>query len=218
MKRTALYVEDEPKIRQSYAKILREKFPNTFTASDAYEALRLYEEHNPDLIIVDIVLPGFDGLELVKRIREVNLRTRIIIFTAYNDTERLLKAASLNISNFLVKPVRKKDFLESIDKSIEELQLCDKTTQRSAETPDGNYPNQIEHLRLTPNESELLAILSEIKGRCYSMDEIISIFLSEYNKNMTENAIKSTISRLRKKYPEIEIENLYGIGYRIKPQ
>jgi two-component system response regulator VanR len=70
--------------------------------------LQLYEKYKPDIIITDIQMPKLNGLEFVKRIRQKDKKTQIIIITAFCDKDYLLKAIELGLVKYLVKPVKKK--------------------------------------------------------------------------------------------------------------
>ena len=84
---TVLYVEDEDGIRTNIQEILQHFFKETFTARNASEAYMKYLQNKPDLIITDIRMPGETGIELIKKIRNSDSRTRIIITSVYKGGE-----------------------------------------------------------------------------------------------------------------------------------
>ena len=90
-----LYAEDNEKIRESYALVLKRYFKEVIEACDGKEALELYRSHKPDIVLTDINMPELDGLELIRIIREDDKTTKIIVLSAYSDQEKLMKAISL---------------------------------------------------------------------------------------------------------------------------
>ena len=119
---TVLFAEDEEIIRNSYLNFLSLYFETVIVAKDGEEALKLYKKHNPDLVITDIVMPKIDGLTLIKMIRQNDDITRTILLTAYSEQEQLLKATELNITKYLIKPVKKQALKEALDRAIFQLE------------------------------------------------------------------------------------------------
>lgn len=100
-----LYVEDELSTLLLYEKYFKSKFKTVYTARDGLKALELYEDLKPDLVILDINLPYINGLDIAKKIRETDKQVRIILLTACDDKETLIKAIELNILTYLEKPM-----------------------------------------------------------------------------------------------------------------
>ncbi|NOR57562.1 MAG: response regulator, partial [Sulfurimonas sp.] len=90
-----LYAEDDERIREKYAKFLRLYFKDVYEATNGKEALELYDENRPDVIILDINMPIINGLEVAKIIRRRDNETQLIILSAYSDREKLLVATEL---------------------------------------------------------------------------------------------------------------------------
>ena len=92
-----LYVEDDEIARENGIEYLENYFELIYDASDAIKALQLYEKYKPDIIITDIQMPKLNGLEFVKRIRQKDKKTQVIIITAFSDKDYLLKAIELGL-------------------------------------------------------------------------------------------------------------------------
>ena len=103
---TLLYVEDDIKLREQFMRVLKPKFKEVYEASDGVHALVLYAQYSPDMMLVDINLPKIDGLEVIEKIRKSDKTTPIVILSAYSDQEKLLRAMTLGLSEYLIKPVK----------------------------------------------------------------------------------------------------------------
>lgn len=90
MKKKILVAEDEVLIRLLYCKILSPKF-DVIEANDGLEAVQLYKEHEPDLILMDIKMPNMDGLQAITEIKKINPQANIVALTAYDYSESELK-------------------------------------------------------------------------------------------------------------------------------
>jgi len=124
--KSVLVIDDDPLIRKTLSSYLSKKGFEAVTAEDGEEGLQKYEEHIPDLVILDIRLPDVDGLEVLGRIREKNPNASIIIMTAYDDMKTTIEAIKLGAFEYLVKPL---DYVEldlTIDKAFQIKSLEDK--------------------------------------------------------------------------------------------
>ena len=111
---TILYVEDDMDTQELIESILQDSFKEVFIASDGEEGLALYKEETPDIVLSDIHMPKMDGLTMSAAIKEKNPEQLIALFTAFNDPEYLNKAAELGIDTYIMKPLDKKQFFNSL--------------------------------------------------------------------------------------------------------
>jgi len=102
---TLLYVEDSLAIREILSARLRKKVKHLLVAENGEEGLAMYLEHKPDMILTDVTMPKMDGIEMSRKIKEVDSYIPIIILSAHNDATYLLEAIELGISGYLLKPV-----------------------------------------------------------------------------------------------------------------
>ena len=116
-----LFVEDEKAIRDNYTQYLRMFFNEVYEADDGEKAYQLYNEKKPDIIILDLNIPKLNGLEILKKIRENDSTTKVIIITAHTDKKLLLEATTLQLTKYLVKPVNRKALKEALDLCINKL-------------------------------------------------------------------------------------------------
>ena len=126
--KSVLVIDDDPLIRKTLSSYLSKKGFEALAAEDGEEGIQKYEEHIPDLVILDIRLPDVDGLEVLGRIREKNSKASIIIMTAYDDMKTTIEAIKLGAFEYLVKPL---DYVEldlTIDKAFQIRSLEDKVS------------------------------------------------------------------------------------------
>lgn len=114
---TILLVEDEDELRQETAAFLELYYSRVHQAANGRDALLLFEQNAPDLVISDIRMPVMDGLELAAQLKKRSPETPVIFCTAFSETVFLLKAIELGISAFIRKPVDTEQLLEVIAKA-----------------------------------------------------------------------------------------------------
>ena len=108
-----LYAEDEESLRRSICQTLEIFFDKVIEAKDGEEALELFFEHKPDILLLDICMPKCDGLKLLKEIRKSHKRVPVIIMSAYPEPTYFQQSIELNICKYLLKPFSKESFLDA---------------------------------------------------------------------------------------------------------
>ncbi len=220
---TILFVEDEQALRENYVTYLKMFFREVYEAQDGEEGYKLYALYKPDIMIVDIHLPKMSGLDLLKKIREQDHRTKAIVLTAHTDKPFLLQAAELKLTRYLTKPISRKELEESLEAVMDELSRYKVISIKKIDLED-NYSwdcerKELRHftsvIELTYKEKKLLELLFSYKNRVFSNDEIFE-FVWGYDDIGTENGLKSLIKNLRKKLPKNCIQNVFATGYCIR--
>lgn len=100
-----LYVEDEEILQEITLRYFKRFCPDIDTANDGLEAFKLYEQRHHDLIITDLNMPNMNGMELIKKIKEINRDQEIIVISAYFDQEELIEAIALGVNGYIIKPI-----------------------------------------------------------------------------------------------------------------
>lgn len=113
---TALYVEDEPVARMSIGTFLKRQVGALHTAENGKEGLELFETHRPRVVITDLEMPVMNGMEMIRRIRELDDGTPIIITTAYDDEAHRCDLAD----RVILKPIIFNELLKVINDCLEE--------------------------------------------------------------------------------------------------
>lgn len=213
-----LYVEDDAIARENGIEYLENFFEQIYEASDALIALKLYEKHKPDIIITDIQMPKLNGLEFVKRIRQKDKDTQIIIITAFCDKDYLLKAIELGLVKYLVKPVREKEFEEALFLCVDSLENNQSNIVKLEENTyfdmfNKNLVIENEIVKLRAKELIFLELLIKNKNRYVSYEEIENYVWND--SVMTKDALKTLVKNLKTKIPKNLILNLTNSGYKI---
>ena len=213
-----LYVEDDEVARENGIEYLENFFEIIYDASDAIKALQLYEKYKPDIIITDIQMPKLNGLEFVKRIRQKDKKTQIIIITAFSDKHYLLKAIELQLVKYLVKPVREKEFEEALSLCINSLENDESNIVKLNDytyfdTFNKNLISNNEIVKLRAKELIFLELLIKNKNRYVSYEEIENYAWND--SVMTKDALKTLVKNIKTKIPKDMILNLTNSGYKI---
>lgn len=113
-----LFAEDEDYLRNNLVSFLRRRFDVVYSAANGMEGLELFTKHLPDIVITDVLMPVMNGLEMVKRIRQLQPNVPIIITTAFSDTQYLMQAISLKVDGYVTKPIDYNNLMEAIERII----------------------------------------------------------------------------------------------------
>ncbi len=115
---TILIVDDEPTIVQSLSGLLSDEGFNVYTASNGYEGLKLVDSESPDLVLLDIWMPGIDGIETLKEIKKSNPLVQVIIITGHGNVETAVKATKLGAFDLIEKPLNIDKVIVSINNAL----------------------------------------------------------------------------------------------------
>ncbi len=116
-----LYVEDEQSIRENTKLLLETIFSNVQTAGNGLEGLNLYKESLFDIVITDILMPEMNGVNMVKKIKEINPNQSIIITSACEDSNYLLELINLAVAQFILKPIQTEQLINILDEVVTHL-------------------------------------------------------------------------------------------------
>ncbi len=218
-KYTVVYAEDETIIRLNVTQMLEEYFKEVIAVSDGEDALRLYRAKKADALLLDISMPNMSGIEVAKKIREVDDNIPIILLTALSDRGTLLEAIELKLVKYLVKPLSQEEF----EKAMELFSIA-------LNKSDLNYfrlsPNYLWYrnsrelfcnekaIALTPRETSLLELTIHHYNEVVSYETIMAyVWSDEFEREITIDSVKRLVSSLRKKIPHNSFKNIYGKGY-----
>lgn len=227
MTMTILIVDDEEPIQELLRFNLENEGYSVLTAFDGPVALKMIEEKRPDLVVLDVMLPGMDGLEVCSQLRQ-NPKFRdlpVIMLTAKGEEIDKVLGLELGADDYLTKPFSPRELLARIRARLRRIkpQTVENEIIRGDLRIDLNrfqVSVRGEEVELTPKEFELLRVLAAHPGKVYSRDELLErIWGYEYAGDT--RTVDVHVRHLRQKVerdpsnPEY-IETLRGIGYRLK--
>ena len=216
---TLLYIEDDLEIQNSLAEFLERYTSNLHLAQSAEEGMELYKKICPDIILLDINLPGKSGLDFARELRQYDSNTRIVISTAYTDQEFLLTAVELELTRYLVKPLTSNELMEALTKAADEYKGMD--------VPDAIDLGEgfcYDHKRKVLLCEEQVVTLRRKEMQLLEFfiahaDHTLTYEALQYkvwpDSVMTKDAVRAQIRNLRKKSHPGLIKNINAIGYRL---
>lgn len=227
----ALIVEDEPHIASILTAYLERDGLRAHTAQDGTQALQFFRQLRPDIVLLDISLPGMDGLDVLRSIRDEGQTPVIMVSAMVDDVDKLL-ALRLGADDYVSKPFNPPEVVARIravlrrtqaqhgkvqDAPIRVGQIEIDSQAHSAVVYDAAGHPVL--LSLTLTEFRLLSCLASQPRRCFSRTHLIDNCLPE--SDALERVIDSHLSKLRRKLQlagqEGLIETVRGIGYRLWP-
>jgi DNA-binding response OmpR family regulator len=215
---TILYVEDDEMVRKNAVEYLSRISKKVLQAENGKEAIKIYKEEKPDIIITDISMPKLNGLDMASFIRTEDKNVQIIVATAHSDTEYLMQAVELQLVKYIIKPVTKEKLLEALEKSMELIEDKSKfNLYLSKDTYYNAYDKTVicnnKQTKLTKNETLFLNLLAHHHTRVVTYEEIEDAIWPY--EGMSQDAIRSLVRTIRKKLPDGAIDNISGSGYKL---
>lgn len=227
-KESILIVDDEEDILELVKYNLEREGYTTICALTGEEALRMATEIQPDLIVLDLMLPGMDGLELTRILRTKNSTTHIpiVMLTAKGEESDIVAGLELGANDYMSKPFSPRELVARVRAILRRLPVQNEKITPSRHTVVGEMV--IDHGRhivkiadspvdLTYSEFQLLAFLAAKKGWVFTRGQIMDAIHGE-NYAVTERSVDVTVAGLRKKLAGFahSIETVRGVGYRFK--
>jgi DNA-binding response OmpR family regulator len=225
--KTILVVDDEARLVTLVETYLAQSGYRVLTASNGREALAVTERQEPDLIILDIMMPEMDGYEFM-RICRANHETPIILLTARVDSDEKVAGLEAGADDYLTKPFRPRELMARVKTVLRRsgkkepagkiLHAADIVLDRSAHAVQVGD----RFVDLTPSEFDLLGALMAKPGHVYSRLDLLDL-LQGVRFEGYERAIDLHIKNLRAKIEPVPsaphyIETIYGVGYRFVRQ
>lgn len=213
-----LLLEDELMLQTSIVEYLETLGHQCCAFTNGLDAYDVLSQECYDLLIFDINVPNLNGLDLLKKIQQLDCYTPVIFISALIDIENITKAFDLGASDYIKKPFHLKELALRVQKISKDIK--DNKRQHILLSPNYSYEKQKNEL-LYNNEIQTLTKkqIDIIECLCKNIGTIISIdILREYvwNSSLVSDAtIRTEISRLRKILKEDFIQNHKGIGYKI---
>ncbi len=227
-RRTVLVVDDEPTISEVVSRYLERAGYATSTAADGLEAIRAAGEHRPDLVVLDLMLPQLDGLQVLRRLREgEGGPTPVILLTAKGEQDDKLAGLRNGADDYVVKPFSPSELVARVDAVL----------RRARPPAAGGEPLRFDRLEidargrrvtladeeivLSQREFDLLEFIASHPGQAFSRDQLMDRVWDSAQLSDT-STVTVHVRRLRAKIepdparPRF-IQTVWGVGYRFQP-
>jgi len=219
-----LLVEDEKKVSELVARALRQESYAVDVADDGAQGWELAQAYDYDLIILDLMLPGLPGEELLRRIRRKNHEVPILILTARDATEEKVRNFQAGADDYLTKPFAFAELVMRVKALLRRGPVPRSSVLRVADLELDRLTQQVRRagrrIELTPKEYALLEYLASSPGRVFSRTMIIEHVWDQSFEGLT-NIVDVYVRHLRSKvddpFPVKLIRTVRGVGYGLTP-
>jgi len=215
-----LIIEDDQELNENLKTMTSIFFKDVYTALNGADALYIYQKQNIDVIMVDYVLPIMDGYEFTKLIRQKDNSIPIVMLSSHSDKEKLLNMMSLNLTEYIIKPINYTTLQDTLLKVIEKIEKdnglsfkIDPTTIYNKSTKSITKEDET-ILQLTKSESDILELMIKNKNKIVDYAMIDSLFDTADVKS--KGSLKNHIYKLRQKIGDGKILTIKDIGYILK--
>jgi two-component system response regulator ResD len=223
---SVLVVDDEPVITDVVSRYLERAGYATRVAADGLDAIRIAGDQRPDLVVLDLLLPGLDGLEVMRELQE-RQPTRVIMLTAKGEASDRIAGLQRGADDYVVKPFSPAELVARVDAVL----------RRGESEPEHDQPIAFDGLEIDPGartvvvrrepvqltvrEFDLLLFLARHPGQAFSRDQLMDA-IWDYSFYTDTSTVTVHVRRLRAKV-ELEpsdprwLQTVWGVGYRFQP-
>jgi len=221
---TVLVVDDDRRLRKMLERTLAYQGMQVVTAADGQEALDRVRERRPDVIVLDWMMPGLDGLEVIRRLREKDDQTLILMLTARDAIENRVEGLQSGADDYLIKPFAPAELVARVHALLRRSKAADQEKPLSfadlildVDTREARRGNTT--LELTPTEFSLLAFFMRHPRQVLEREQILT-HVWGYDFGGDDNVLEVYVGYLRKKteaggQPRL-IQTVRGIGYVLR--
>ncbi|WAJ25852.1 MULTISPECIES: response regulator transcription factor [Clostridia] len=218
-----LIVEDEIRLADALGQIMKEQNYHTDIVNDGTDGLYYGLTNEYDVIILDVMLPGMNGFQIVQKLRESRIKTPVLLLTARDDTSDKVKGLDKGADDYLTKPFIPEELLARIralsrrqgDVFLDEMVFGDLSLDLSS----NDLCCREKSIHLAFKEFEVLKLLMSNSGKIISKDTLITRVWGN-DSDAEDNNVEAYISFLRKKLSfvgsQVEINTIRKVGYRLE--
>lgn len=219
-----LVVEDDLTINHALADRLRADGFDVVSAYDGPGAIIAFEEHKPDLVLLDVMLPGFDGLEVCRRI-QAQRPVPVLMLTAKVDETDVLVGLGVGADDYVAKPFRMREVVARVRALLRRVERAKELA--AAQQPPLAVRDLVLHrdtrrvevagteVHLTPLEFDLLAMLAEQPGTVHSREALMTEVWGWADARGTRT-LDSHVKSLRAKVGSTRLRTVHGVGYALE--
>lgn len=218
-----LVVDDDPAISEMLTIVLQTEGFDTVVVGDGNDAVTAAQEHDPDLILLDVMLPGMSGIDVCRTVREFSTMP-IVMLTARTDTVDVVLGLESGADDYITKPFKPKELIARVRARLRRSpeESAESTTIRVGEVEIDTAGHEVtrggEVFNLTPIEFDLLTTLASRPGQVFSREELLEKVWG-YRKSGDTRLVNVHVQRLRSKVerdpddPQVVL-TVRGIGYK----
>ena len=219
-----LVVDDEPSITDLVSMALRYEHFAVQVAHSGREAMEAVEDFSPDLVVLDVMMPGIDGFEVARRLRNGGIHVPVLFLTARDATEDKVRGLTLGGDDYMTKPFSVEELVARIRAVLRRVQPSEKEGGRMVVADleldeDTHEVRRAGHdIELTATEFKLLRYLMLNARRVLSKDQILD-HVWNYDFGGNANIVETYVSYLRRKIDSLGpplIQTVRGVGYTIR--
>jgi DNA-binding response OmpR family regulator len=219
--KSILVVDDEEKIVEVIKSYLENDDYSVIAAYNGRDAIKLFDQHNPDLVILDLMLPDISGEEICQIIRQKN-RTPIIMLTAKATEENLLNGLDMGADDYMTKPFSPKELVARVKTVLrrsekEIIPLSDELVLNNGHIVIDNIKHEVRkdgiNVNLTNIEYTILLTMAKVPQKTFTREEIINMAFNGKFEGY-DRSIDAHIKNIRKKIEPSIIKTMHGVGYR----
>ncbi|MCL1630603.1 response regulator transcription factor [Sporolactobacillus sp. CPB3-1] len=227
MAKKILVVDDEPSIVTLLSFNLKKGGYEVLTATNGTDALKLAKDNRPDLIVLDLMLPGMDGMDVCKQLRQEKFFIPILMLTAKDDELDKILGLELGADDYMTKPFSPREVVARVKAILRRTDLGKQEQNEVLSIGELKvYPNNFEatfkgeEMVLTPKEFELLVYMMQHKGRVLTREQLLNAVWN-YDFAGDTRIVDVHVSHLRDKIEDVTRKPVYiktvrGLGYKLE--
>ncbi|MFA5489449.1 MAG: response regulator [Candidimonas sp.] len=223
MSKRILVVEDEPKLAQLLSMYLESAGFQALCQDDGERVIDTVGQWTPDLVLLDLMLPGRDGLDICRELRASSAIPIVIVTARVEEVDRLI-GLELGADDYICKPFSPREVVARV-RAVLRRAAAQPASPTAADgglmVDESAYLAKLDGiaLDLTPVEFRLLALLASSPGTIFSRDRVLSRLYDDH-RVVTDRTVDSHVKNLRRKLQAIRpdrdlIKSVYGVGYRL---
>ncbi|HVM27235.1 MAG TPA: response regulator transcription factor [Mycobacteriales bacterium] len=216
-------VEDEPTIAEAVAARLRADGHEVLLASDGLEGVSLCRRERPDLVVLDLMLPGLDGYEVCRQV-QAERPVPVLVLTARGEETDVVVGLRMGADDYVTKPFSPRELSARVDALLRRASRrpVDDAPLRAADVVLDPVTRRVERggeqVHLTPTEFDLLARLAARPGAVLSREQLLADVWGWRDAGSTTRTVDSHVAALRRKLGDDVVRTVVGVGYAVQEE